>query len=113
MFCATFNAYAYWSQNDTIAIDDTYILKNPADNTRVFIKTLYIYEIGYYSPTAAVKIAILAFYRRIFPVTQLKSLLYLAIGIVLAYFVGSMLATTFQWSTSFYLSSEISYHEVM
>lgn len=39
----------------------------------------------------------LAFYRRIFPVQQLKLLLLIATGIVLCYLVGSVLTAIFQW----------------
>ena len=34
-----------------------YVLDDPLDKQRVFILILYAYEIGYYSATAAVKIA--------------------------------------------------------
>lgn len=68
-----------------------YVLKDPADNTVEFLKILYIYLIGYFSATSFVKFAILAFYRRIFPVQQLKLLLVAATGIVICYFLGSLL----------------------
>ena len=42
----------------------------------------------------------LAFYRRIFPVQQLKLLLMIATGIVLCYFLGSLLTAVFQWYSS-------------
>lgn len=73
-----------------------YGLKDPTDNTVEFLKILYIYLIGYFSATSVVKLAILAFYRRIFPVQQLKLLLMIATGIVLCYFVGSLLTAVFQ-----------------
>ena len=34
-----------------------YVLDDPLDKQRVFILILYVYEIGYYSATTAVKIA--------------------------------------------------------
>lgn len=34
-----------------------YVLENPLGKQREFIKILYVYEIGYYSATASVKIA--------------------------------------------------------
>ena len=34
-----------------------YVLDNPLAKQREFIKILYVYEIGYYSSTSAVKIA--------------------------------------------------------
>lgn len=34
-----------------------YVLDDPLDKQRVFILVLYVYEIGYYSATTAVKIA--------------------------------------------------------
>lgn len=73
-----------------------YVLKDPADNTVEFLKILYIYLIGYFSATSFVKFAILAFYRRIFPVQQLKLLLVAATGIVICYFLGSLLTAIFQ-----------------
>ena len=39
----------------------------------------------------------LTFYRRIFPVQQLRLLLYIAIGVVAAYYTASIFATIFQW----------------
>ena len=94
-----------------------YGLKDPADNTVEFLKILYIYLIGYFSATSFVKLAMLAnhlqremsstnstdsissiaFYRRIFPVQQLKLLLFIATGIVICYFLGSLLTAVFQW----------------
>ncbi|KAK4690356.1 hypothetical protein P7C71_g6415, partial [Lecanoromycetidae sp. Uapishka_2] len=59
-----------------------YVVQSPAQNTREFLKILYIYEIGYVSSVCAVKFAILAFYRRIFPVQQLKLILQIATVVV-------------------------------
>ncbi|KAK0509450.1 hypothetical protein JMJ35_007844 [Cladonia borealis] len=73
-----------------------YVLENPLGKQREFLKILYVYEIGYYTSTSAVKIAILTFYRRIFPVQQLRLLLYIAMGVVAAYFTAAGFATIFQ-----------------
>lgn len=42
----------------------------------------------------------LLFYRRIFPVRELKLALQIAMGIVIAYFFGSVLSLIFQWYVS-------------
>lgn len=39
----------------------------------------------------------LLFYRRIFPVREIKLVLQIAMAIVVAYFVGSLLSSVFQW----------------
>jgi len=74
-----------------------YILPDPKENAREFIKILYIYQIGYLASTAAVKLSILSFYRRIFPVQELRLPLCIALGVVLSFFVGVMSMTVCQW----------------
>lgn len=39
----------------------------------------------------------LLFYRRIFPVREIKRVLQIAMAVVVAYFVGSLLSALFQW----------------
>lgn len=74
-----------------------FALADPEANTREFLKILYIFEVGYYTSGSAVKITILSFYRRIFPVQELKLLLFVAVSVVLFYFIGSICVTLFQW----------------
>ena len=74
-----------------------YVFPNRRDHIRVFSKILYIDEIGYYASITTVKLAILSFYRRIFPVRELRYLLITAFCIVMAFFLSSILVTTFQW----------------
>lgn len=74
-----------------------YILPDPGENIREFLKILYIYQIGYLASTAFVKFSILSFYRRIFPVKELRLPISIAFGIVLSFFVSAMSVTVFQW----------------
>ncbi|KAL8673436.1 MAG: hypothetical protein Q9168_002140 [Polycauliona sp. 1 TL-2023] len=61
-----------------------------------FLRILYIYEIFYYLSVASVKICILLFYRRIFPVREIKLVLRIATAAVVAFFLGSIFVTVFQ-----------------
>lgn len=80
-----------------------YAFQNPEVNTRVFLKILYIYELGYYASVGVVKLAILAFYRRIFPVQQLRLPLLVTLGVVSSFSVGCMLTAMFQWYVKLFL----------
>ncbi|KAL8996332.1 MAG: hypothetical protein Q9169_004132 [Polycauliona sp. 2 TL-2023] len=68
----------------------------PEGNTTQFLRILYIYELFYYLSCTAIKICILMFYRRIFPVREIKLVLHTATAAVVAFFVGSGFATVFQ-----------------
>ncbi|KAL8987445.1 MAG: hypothetical protein Q9177_003341, partial [Variospora cf. flavescens] len=70
-------------------------LEDPKFTVR-FMEILYIYAIFFYLSSTAIKICILLFYRRIFPVRELKLALQIAMGIVIAYFIGSVLSLIFQ-----------------
>ncbi|KAL8974748.1 MAG: hypothetical protein Q9197_001010 [Variospora fuerteventurae] len=70
-------------------------LQDPKYTNR-FMEILYIYAIFFYLSSTAIKICILLFYRRIFPVRELKLALQIAMGIVIAYFIGSVLSLIFQ-----------------
>ncbi|KAI4133647.1 MAG: hypothetical protein LQ341_006147 [Variospora aurantia] len=70
-------------------------LEDPKFTVR-FMEILYIYAIFFYLSSTAIKICILLFYRRIFPVRELKLALQIAMGIVIAYFFGSVLSLIFQ-----------------
>ncbi|KAL8644091.1 MAG: hypothetical protein Q9210_007429, partial [Variospora velana] len=61
-----------------------------------FMEILYIYAIFFYLSCTAIKICILLFYRRIFPVRELKLALQIAMAIVIVYFLGSVLSLIFQ-----------------
>lgn len=74
-----------------------YILPDPDKIIREFLKILYIYQIGYLASTVTVKISILSFYRRIFPVQELRVPISIAFGIVLSFFVAAMSVMVFQW----------------
>ncbi|CAL8584661.1 hypothetical protein XPA_010249 [Xanthoria parietina] len=65
-------------------------------NAIQFMRILYIYEVFYYASCSAIKICILLFYRRIFPVREIKRVLQIAMAVVVAYFVGSLLSALFQ-----------------
>lgn len=71
-------------------------LPDPSQDTRTFLKILYIYALFYYLSVVTIKLAILAFYRRIFPATQLRLTLWLGWALVLAYGVATIFATIFQ-----------------
>ncbi|KAI4289525.1 MAG: hypothetical protein L6R35_001206 [Caloplaca aegaea] len=70
-------------------------LQDPKFTNR-FLEILYIYAILFYLSSTAIKICLLLFYRRIFPVRELKLALQIAMGIVIAYFIGSVLSLIFQ-----------------
>ncbi|KAL8818666.1 MAG: hypothetical protein Q9223_002739 [Gallowayella weberi] len=68
-------------------------------NAIQFMRILYIYEVFYFASCFAIKICIsprLLFYRRIFPVREIKLVLQIATAAVVAFFVGSLLASLFQ-----------------
>ncbi|KAI4268121.1 MAG: hypothetical protein L6R38_007957 [Xanthoria sp. 2 TBL-2021] len=65
-------------------------------NSIQFLRILYIYEVFYYASCSAIKICILLFYRRIFPVREIKLVLQIATAAVVAFFLGSLLSTLFQ-----------------
>ncbi|KAI4257730.1 MAG: hypothetical protein L6R42_005484 [Xanthoria sp. 1 TBL-2021] len=69
-------------------------------NTIQFLRILYIYEIFYYASCSAIKICILLFYRRIFPVREIKLVLQITTAAVVAFFLGSLLSTLFHHCTN-------------
>ncbi|KAL6720706.1 hypothetical protein ACLMJK_002631 [Lecanora helva] len=71
-------------------------LPDPKHNTSQFLKILYIYIIFYYCAVSTVKLCILTFYRRIFPVSEIRIWLYVGYTAVGCYFVATLCVTTFQ-----------------
>ncbi|KAG6993905.1 hypothetical protein G7Y79_00049g084650 [Physcia stellaris] len=71
-------------------------LDDEVEYTRIFLKILYIFIIFYYSAVTCVKFAILAFYHRIFPLSDIKRTLYVAYMVVASYGIGTLASTTFQ-----------------
>lgn len=71
-----------------------YIL--PLSSTRKFLHMLYPFEILFSLTSCASKCSILAFYRRIFPITQLRPVLLATTAVVLAFHVVGILTTVFQ-----------------
>ncbi|KAL8955815.1 MAG: hypothetical protein Q9193_006462 [Seirophora villosa] len=72
-----------------------WVLENANSSVR-FMEILYIYGMFYYSSCTAIKICIILFYRRIFPVQELKLALQIAMAVVIAHFLGSILSSLFQ-----------------
>lgn len=60
-----------------------YIL--PLDTTPEFLKILYVFEFFFYFTAGFNKLAILAFYRRIFPIKQLRIVLLVAAATVICF----------------------------
>ncbi|KAL2058653.1 hypothetical protein ABVK25_001381 [Lepraria finkii] len=71
-------------------------LDDPTHNSGQFLKILYVYIIFYYAAVVAIKLCILTFYRRIFPVTEIRFWLYTGYGLVSCYAIATLCATTFQ-----------------
>lgn len=94
-------------------------LPDPKHNTSQFLKILYIYIIFYYAAVVTIKLCMwaflpsrkngllcnadrdsppsLTFYRRIFPVTEIRIWLYIGYGLVGSYAIATLCSTTFQW----------------
>lgn len=60
-----------------------YIL--PLNSTPEFLKILYVFELFFFFTAGVNKLAILAFYRRIFPIKQLRIVLIVVTGIVICF----------------------------
>lgn len=71
-------------------------LPDPKHNTSQFLKILYIYIILYYVAVVSIKLCILTFYRRIFPVTEIRIWLYIGYGVVGSYAIATLCSATFQ-----------------
>ena len=71
-----------------------YIL--PLDTTPYFLKLLYVFEILYILTTGFNKLAILAFYRRIFPIQQLRLVLLIVTAIVTCFTFTNLIVVIFQ-----------------
>lgn len=71
-----------------------YIL--PEDTTLHFLKILYVFELFYVLTTGLNKLAILAFYRRIFPIQQLRLVLLITMGVVVGFTFINFMVVIFQ-----------------
>ena len=68
----------------------------PLDTTLHFLKILYVFEILYILTTGFNKLAILAFYRRIFPIQQLRIVLLIATAVVTCFTFTNLIVVIFQ-----------------
>ena len=71
-----------------------YIL--PLDTTTYFLKVLYVFEIFFMLTTGFNKVAILVFYRRIFPIQQLRVVLLISTAIVICFTFTNLIVIIFQ-----------------
>ncbi|KAL2036834.1 hypothetical protein N7G274_010377 [Stereocaulon virgatum] len=71
-------------------------LDDPPRNSSQFLKILYVYIIFYYAAVVTIKLCILTFYRRIFPVTEIRYWLYTGYALVGSYAIATLCATIFQ-----------------
>ena len=67
------------------------------EHIQAILKLFFIYNIGYCTSTTAIKLAILAFYRRIFPVKPMQPILLIGLLVVMAYFIGTLFGNIFHW----------------
>ncbi|KAL8718843.1 MAG: hypothetical protein Q9225_004069 [Loekoesia sp. 1 TL-2023] len=64
--------------------------------TRLWLRTLYVFEPMYHTSTTFAKYSILAFYYRIFSILQFRRMLYINAGLVTCYVVSVDLVCLFQ-----------------
>ena len=68
----------------------------PLDTTPQFLKILYVFELFFVFTAGFNKLGILAFYRRIFPIAQLRIILLITTAVVICFSVTCLMIVTFQ-----------------
>ncbi|KAL8928994.1 MAG: hypothetical protein Q9208_001437 [Pyrenodesmia sp. 3 TL-2023] len=65
-------------------------------NTRLWLRSMYAFETLYHTSTTLAKYSILAFYHRIFPISQFRRILWLIAAVVTCYLISVDLVCLFQ-----------------
>ena len=68
----------------------------PLDTTSKFLRILYVFEIFFFLTAVFNKLAILAFYRRIFPIQQFRVVLLITTAVVICFTFTCMMIVIFQ-----------------